>query len=211
MSEHEHVAEVDRAPEALASEGRAGGEPIPARSRRFAPLALTLAILAVVGVVGAVLWTNSTHTPEYSLGQMASAAWNAVQKYVDVDAVTSGFVDAAISTAFGAGASGTGMSRTGSAIGQTGMKSAAAQQFRDSLKQSVANAASTNAGGLSGFLFVKQPKRVTYPSKDEALVTVEVPTGRGGAQDVALKMNRVADHWRITAFANTADLLGLPY
>jgi hypothetical protein len=126
-----------------------------------------------------------------------------VQKYMDVDAVASGFIDVAISKAFGAGTSGTGTSGAG-------MKPKAIQQFKDSLKQSVENPTDPKTGHLSGVLFVTKPKSVTYISKDEALVTVEVPVSAGRTQDVELRMKRADDHWRITAFENAADLLAFP-
>jgi hypothetical protein len=200
VTEEAPVAAVDAAPQAMACEAPVGSQPIPAKPRRFLPLA-ALAVVAVLAAVGALLWVDYTHTPQYSLGQMARAAqnkdWDGVQKYVDVDAVASAFVDVAISKAFGEDTSGA------SALG-AGMKPTAIRQFKDSLKNSVENATSTKTAGLSGVLFVTKPSSVTYVSNEEALVTVEVPSF--GDQSVRLRMTWADDHWRITAFESAADL-----
>lgn len=210
MREETPVAAVDSPHEAMPSEDPVGSQPIAGRPRRFLLLALlaALAVVAVVVVVGALLRANDTHAPQYSLEQMAKAArskdWDGVQKYIDVDAVASTFVDAAISNAFGADTSGT--------VGaDSAMKPKAIQQIKDSLEKSVENATSTETGVLSGVLFVEKPKAVTYVSEDEALVTVEVPVSAGGTRDIRLRMKRTDDHWRIAAFENAAELLDLPF
>jgi hypothetical protein len=209
MSEDTPVAAVDPPHEAIVPEDPVGSRPIAGRPRRFLLLAVAaLAVVAAVVAVGAVLRTNDTHAPQYSLEQMANAArnrdWDGVQKYMDVDAVASAFVDVAISTAFG-----DDTSRSG-AVG-AGMKPKAIQQIKDSLKRSVENATSTESGDLSGVLFVDKPKAVTYITKDEALVTVEVPLSAGGTRDIGLRMKWADDHWRIAAFDNAAELLDLPF
>jgi len=100
MSDERPDAIVDMSNDAAVAHIPVGNVPTGAKHRRFLPLAVALGVVAVVAVVGAVLWLNFTHSPEYSLAQMASAArsknWDGVQKYMDVDAVTSNLVDVAV-------------------------------------------------------------------------------------------------------------------
>jgi hypothetical protein len=209
MSEETPVAAVDSPHEAMPSEDPVGSQPIAGKSKRF--WLLLLAALAVVAVAVAVLVLvrgSDTRTPQYSLEQMANAArnkdWDGVQKYIDVDAVTSTFVDAAISNAFGADTSGT--------VGaDSAMKPKAIQQIKDSLKRRVEDTSGVGTGDLSEVLYVDKPTSVTYVSEDEALVTVEVPVSAGGTRDIRLRMKRTDDHWRIAAFENAAELLDLPF
>jgi flagellar basal body-associated protein FliL len=152
MSEETPVAAVDSPHEAMPSEDPVGSQPIAGKSKRF--WLLLLAALAVVAVAVAVLVLvrgSDTRTPQYSLEQMANAArnkdWDGVQKYIDVDAVTSTFVDAAISNAFGADTSGT--------VGaDSAMKPKAIQQIKDSLKRRVEDTSGVGTGDLSEVLYV---------------------------------------------------------
>lgn len=202
-------------------------KPIPKKSRRFSPPIAALAVIAVIAVIAGLVWVRYTQSPQYSLGQLASAAqnkdWDGVQKYMDVDAVASHFLDAALSNARGDDSADddsadddtrmgddTGMSGGTSGAGTTRtMGPAFIQRFRDALKKSIEDATlKSDAGGVSSVLLGKKPKSVTYVSKKEASATVEVPAGAGGTQDVTLRMQWADDHWRITALENVADLLG---
>ena len=212
MSEETPVAAVDSPHEAMAAEDPVGSQPIAGKPKRFWLLLLAaLAALAVVAVAVAVLVLvrgSDTRTPQYSLEQMANAArnkdWDGVQKYIDVDAVTSTFVDAVLSSAFGADTSGT------VGAGST-MKPKAVQQIKDSLKRRVVDTSGVETGDLSGVLYVDKPKTVTTVSEDEVLVTVEVPVSAGGTRDVRLRMKWAGDHWRIVAFDNATELLDLAF
>ena len=209
MSDERPDAIVDMSNDAAVADIPVGNVPTGAKHRRFLPLAVALGVVAVVAVVGAVLWLNFTHSPEYSLAQMASAArsknWDGIQKYMDVDAVTSNLVDVAVAKTLAQDTSGLGA--LGAGLAQA-MKPVLTQQLKDTLKKSVEEATSTATGGISGVLSVKSPKSVTYVSNDEVLVTLEMPAKSGGTQDIKLRMKRVDDHWRVTAFENAGDLLG---
>lgn len=208
MSEETPVTAVDPPYEATPREDAVGSRPVAAKPRRFLLLLLALAAVAVVAVAGALLRVNDTHAPQYSLEQMAKAAqnkdWDGVQKYIDVDAVASTFVDAALSKAFGVDTSGT----AGPGVG---MKPAAVQMIEDSLKNSVVNPSGASIGRLSGVLFMEKAKSVTSVGENEALVTVEIPVSASETRDVVLRMARADDHWRITAFENAAELPDLSF
>jgi hypothetical protein len=212
MSDQEvPVVEAEVSPTEMPTGVPFGAASVAAKPRRFVPWLLAAAVLVVVGVAGALAWVNYTRSPEYSLGQMASAAqnkdWDGVQKYMDVDAVTSNLVDVAMSQALTKDT--TGLGALGAGLAQA-MKPALTQQLKDTLRKSVEDATSTATGGISGVLRAKSPKSVTYVTKTEVLVTLKMPDKTGGTQDMKLRMKWADDHWRVTAFENAVDLLGSP-
>lgn len=197
-------------------------EPVPKKTQRPWLLLVALAVLALVAVVFGVLRAPRPESPEHALRQLSKAAenkdWGGVQKYMDVDAVATHYVDVALSNALGddgadgagamAGGNAMGASSGGVGVGRT-MKPVFVQRFRDSLKKRVEEGTlKADAGGVASVLRGKKPKRVSYVSRKEASASVEVPAGAGGTREVTLRMEWADDHWRIVALENIGELLG---
>jgi hypothetical protein len=182
--------------------------------RSRAALIVTLALIAILllaGIGAAVWWIDFTHSPAYSIGQLAEAVqrrdWDGVQKYVDIDSVVRHAVDAAVSKAVKQDTTGLGALAAG-IVKST--KADLVAQAKLTLRQGVEQGQSTLAtDSISsvGFFAINQVKSVTYVG-DEALVTVEVPLARGKPLELKLRMKRVGDHWRVIAIDNILDLLG---
>lgn len=182
------------------------------RKKSRLPQAIVLGVV-VLALLGGVFWyVNFTRSPEYSLGQLASAVenkdWDGVEKYVDIEALIGQVVDAATSKALEEDDSGFGALAAGLA---QSMKPALVQQVKDSLKEGVEQGPSDEdgapGGALAGVFIAKKVKSVTYIG-DEALVTVEVPDG-DSTYELKLKMKRVDNFWRVVGIENILDLPGL--
>jgi len=190
---------------------------------RWMTLVAVLMAVVVVGI-GAVLWMRYAQSPRRSLAGLSDAVqardWDGVQRYVDVDGVASHFVDSALSTARGddvsdaederaAGGDGAMSARPRKEKDAPSMKSVFVGKFREALRRSVEDATlSADAGGVSSVLLGGKVKQVTYASKADASVTMAVPDGVGGTQEITLRMRWAEDHWRIVALENVGDLLG---
>lgn len=183
------------------------------------PWLAALAVVAIAVVAGALLWSKGASAPERVLEQMAAAAeskdWGAVQRYMDVDAVASGFIDVALDEAFGGESSGTvapaGGMGTGKVGSGTAMRTKSIEGVKATMKAAVANAVGSKPGVLSSVLFTSESEQIEYLGEDVALVTVEIPLGGSETQPVVLRMERADRAWRITAFENARELLTLPF
>lgn len=182
------------------------------KSRGRLVVALMVAGVLLIAVVGGLVWMNYTRSPAYSLGLLASAAqnrdWDSVQKYVDVEAIVGKAVDAALGKTLKEDTSGLGA--LGAELAQS-TKPALVQQAKEVLRQSIergAGAILPNRSWLVSSFVVKQVRSVTYIG-DEALVTVEVPLKPGAPFELKLKMKRVDDFWRVVAIENILDFPGV--
>lgn len=196
-----------------------------ARSKRLPkPLLLAAVALVALAVIAfALLQDRRTGTPEYSLGQMTEAVrsgdWDGVQKYMDIDAVAGSFVDATLANAMGEdspdalGGGAGGMGGGGNAPGSSGpglaetMKDVFVRQFREAVKRSVEARGKTSTGDPSTLLLIENPTSVESVSETEVLATVQVRTDAAGTQDIAVRMIRAGDHWRIISLENFAELM----
>jgi len=226
---------VDRTPAAAAvdtqqsevvtaAKPRTGGMGTPKKRSRLLVLITVLAIVVIGAVVGGLLWQQYLQSPRHALAQLAAATesqdWSGVQTYVDVDAVASNFVDAALSNAQGEDAAGEederGAGEDSPMRAQPrkerdtpSMKSAFVDQFGDALKQAVEDGTlNADAGGVSSVLLGEKVTDVAYVSETEAAVTMAVSDGAGRTRDIRLRMQKADDHWRIIALENIDDLLG---
>ena len=182
--------------------------------KSHAALIVTLALIAILllaGIGAAVWWIDFTHSPAYSIGQLAEAVqrrdWDGVQKYVDIDSVVRQAVDAAVSTAVKQDTS--GLAALAAGVAQF-TKPALVAQTKQTLRTSVEQGQSTlttDSISLVGFFAINQVKSVTYVGGD-ALATVELPLARGKPLELKLRMKRVGDHWRVIAIDNILELLG---
>lgn len=187
--------------------------PVTAAKKKRGGCALVVAlILLLVAVGGGLAWVNYTRSPTYSLGMLANAArnkdWDGVQKYVDVDAVVSQAVDAAVGQRLTSDTSGFGGLVAGLA---QSMKPALIQQAKAAFKKSI-ESGQVSVGGLGGVASIfagQRVKSVTFIG-EEALVTVEVPQDAVAPFNLKLKMKRVDDFWRVTAVENILELPNTP-
>lgn len=198
--------------------------PVSGKLRRYMILIAALVLMVAIGVGAVAASARYKESPRHSLAQLTVAVtdkdWSGVERYIDVDAVASSYMDALLTNAQGdaaAEASATlgregvednGGGMDGDESGTT-MNPVFLQLFRDSLRKAVESGSlSSDAGGLASVLLGKKAKDVEYESADVALVTVEVPSATGDTQVITLRMKRAGGLWRITAVANLDDLLG---
>ncbi len=198
--------------------------PVPGRLRRYMVLVAALVLAVAIGVGAVVASARYKESPRYSLAQLTVAVtskdWAGVERYMDVDAVASNYMEALLTTAQGdAAAEATAtLGREGVKDNDDGMGGGKAvadmnpvflQRFRDSLRKGVESGSfKSDAGGIASVLLGKRPKDVDYESADVTRVTVEVPAAAGDTQVITLRMERDGDLWRITAVENLDDLLG---
>jgi hypothetical protein len=146
--------------------------------------------------------------------------WDGVQACVDVEAVAGAYIDTALSNASGgdstdSAGSGSGMGGNSTppgppqpGLGDT-MRAAFTTQFTTALKRLVKNKGMTESGEVAPLLLVGDPAKIEEISETEAVATVAMPDTAGELQDVSVRLAKAEDGWRITAFENLDDLMGL--
>lgn len=172
------------------------------RTVLWASLVVVLALL-----VAFAAWTNYTHSPNYSLAQLARAVadkdWKGVQKYVDVEAVVNQQVDTATTETFGDGDSWHGAvaakvaewAKPGLTHGAKDVLHAVVEMGPDRPNAAV------DLAGLSATMSIKSVTR----QGDHALVSLEAAYGNERAINVKLRMKRVDDYWRVIAIEDIAE------
>lgn len=202
-------------------------KPVSAKQRFL--LALIVLVLIAGGGVGLGLFREKyAESPRYSLTQLTGAVtskdWSEVERYIDVEAVASNYMETLLANVREDGSAedaaatlgregvkdnGGGMGGSGAGADAATMNPVFVQKFRDSLRDGVESGSlRADAGGLVSVLLGKKPKDVKYESADVALVDVEVPAADGDTQVITLRMERSGALWRITAVENLDDLLG---
>jgi len=146
--------------------------------------------------------------------------WDGVQAVLDAEAVAGSYIDTALSNASGGDStdgagSGSGMGGNSTppgppqpALGDR-MRSAFTTQFTTALKRLVKNKGVTDSGAPAPLLLVADSAKIEETGQTEAVATVSLPDTAGEPQDVSVRLAKTEDAWRITAFENLDDLMGL--
>ncbi|MGB4593598.1 MAG: hypothetical protein WBI63_07510 [Coriobacteriia bacterium] len=216
---------VDEVP--AAAIGRSNADPgtggaTPKKSRAWWPWLAAAAVVIVAGVVGGLLLARpaTDDGPRNSLTLVAQAAqsgdWNAVNAYLDVEAVAGHYADTAFAQATGSATASvdatmprsSGMGGSRPQTGPAAMKKVFVARTVQSLRTLVERGdLDANAGGLQSLMLVGEAESVDA-GESRATVTVVIPGVGGKDETVILTMNKVDERWRIVAVDGISSLLG---
>ena len=163
---------------------------------------------------GGSWWKTYTDTPQYSLARMTVAVsngdWEGFLEYVDIDRLTEGFVDAAISKVteqFLKEEGDNPFAALGLGVLQ-GMKPTMISEAKKSFKEAVIGKGEVESAEAASASFLTDLPVEMSASGGNALITYAGTDDKGKPVDVVVRIERDGEVWRLVAFDNVEELLG---
>lgn len=179
---------------------------------------LVLAGTVIIAVAAVAYFAErQAGSPTGSLAALSKAArhgdWDAVETYVDVDAVASQIARSRFAVATGGDPGGEAPPEAGGAMGagespaamEARMSTVYVDNFRTILQERVEAGIERGTAGVEGVLVAGRAKHVEHVSDTEVRATIEVPVDDDGTAEIIVTMVRVDDHWQIIALENLDD------